>query len=84
MWSAYSAAIDKHARLSSNDADAMKLYGLWHGWLTCFDAEPTAASDGVRGAMRASQIFSVVADDAVRIPRRHGASVELREYPGSS
>jgi hypothetical protein len=48
MWSAYSAAIEKHVGSKLSDADAMKLCGLLDRLgCSCSDVKPAAARDGV-------------------------------------
>src|SRR6476659_9092562 len=48
MWSAYSAAIEKHVGSKLSDADAMKLCGLLDRLgCSCSDVKPSAARDGV-------------------------------------
>jgi DNA-binding MarR family transcriptional regulator len=48
MWSAYSAAIEKHVGSKLSDADAMKLCGLLDRLgCSCSDVKMAAARDGV-------------------------------------
>ena len=48
MWSAYSAAIEKHVGCKLSDADAMKLCGLLDRLgCSCSDVKQAAARDGV-------------------------------------
>jgi hypothetical protein len=48
MWSAYSAAIEKHVGSKLSDVDAMKLCGLLDRLgCSCSDVKAAAARDGV-------------------------------------
>ena len=71
MWSAYSAAIEKHVGSKLSDADALKLCGLLDR-LGCSCDEPRRSPERRRaGAM--ILFLTIVFADAVRDLSRHRA-----------
>ena len=82
MWSAYSAAIEKHVGSKLSDADAMKLCGSARpAGLLLLRRQAGRRPRRRAGAMSALICF-VVADDAVRIPLATRRVRSNRQIPG--